>query len=174
MRNMRQRGSMAVAIALTAGLGLAVSGVAAQEEMQEEQPQEEELCRATLAPTSIVQQEEPLEIQVAFAEEIGTTTEVEPQENSGLEVIKVEKAVEIEKRAEAETEEEQAEEYEAAANVPAYDVLLRVNATAAESGEWELHFQGTDGECVGTIQVTPPVEVETPPQDEGSGEPPRL
>lgn len=178
MRSMMQQGPLAIALAVAAGLGLATTQAAAQEQEQPQQEKEETTCKAVLAPAAIVQQEQPIAMQVSFAEEIGTTTEVTAREESGLEVIKVEKAEEIEKAAKAEgeeTEEGEAAEYESAVEIPAYDVLLRLNAAEAVDGQWELRFVGTEGECVGQVQVTLPAEEgDVPPAEEGSGEqPPR-
>lgn len=174
MRNIAQQGSLAVALAVAAGLGLVTTQAAAQEQEEPQQEQEEITCRAILAPTDIVQQEGPVAIQVSFAEEIGTTTDVVAQNESGLEVIKVEKATEVERAKTEETGEGEAAEYESAAEIPAYDVLLRLNAAEAVDGQWELRFVGTEGECVGQVQVTLPAEEgDMPPAEDGSGEPPR-
>lgn len=165
MPKITQRIPAACALALAAAVGLGATGAAAQEEQEPLEQEEEITCRANIAPASLLSEEQPAILQVTFSEEIGTTTEVRPQEGSGLEVVKVEKPEEIEKVAETEEEEQ---EFEAAADVPAYDVQLHLNTAEAASGQWTLEFDGTMGKCVGIVDVAESVE---PPQEE-VGEPP--
>lgn len=170
MRKISQRLPAALSLALAGALGLTVTASAQEEAQPEQEQQEEEItCRATVAPASIVSQAEPVVVQVTFSEEIGTTKEVEPQTESGLEVIKVEKPEELEKVAEIETETEGEEGFEEAAQRPAYDVQVRLNAENAEHGQWTLAFEGTEGNCIGTLQIA---EMEQPEPPQEGGEPP--
>lgn len=166
MPKITQRIPAACAVALAAAFGLGVTGVAAQEEQPPlgEEQEEEITCQATIAPASLLSEEQPAILQVTFSEEIGTTTEVRPQEGSGIEVVRVEKPEEIEKVAEAEEEQE----FEAAVDVPAYDVQLHLNTANAAGGQWALEFEGTMGKCLGTVDVAESVE----PTEEEFGEPP--
>ena len=187
--------NLGLALALPAGLALAAGPAQAQEtetEYGEQERQEKQAetprCTVTFAPEMIQAKQPQVDLKAAFSEEIGTTTDVVLQQGSGLIVTKVAKPGELEMAADVAAAEadaaeeaaetggaEKAEKQKAEAIEPAadraeeFDVAVLLNAVAAEDGEWTATFQGTEGECAGTLVVKAQAE-EAP--EMGEPEPP--
>lgn len=174
------------AVAGLVALGLAGTGLVAQEQEPQEQQQEQELaeCKLHLEPGDIEAQKEPVEIQVAFEEKIGTTSDVEADAASGLKILKVERPVtEMAAEGEKAEPEEEEPEFEAAGEEPVpgrdvpgeiqYDLIVRLDASQAQAGNWELRFIGTEGSCRTQIEVeAAETEAETEVEQENPEEPP--
>jgi hypothetical protein len=85
-------------------------------------------CELTIRPAEVQRVPEPVPLQVALSEEIGTIEDVSVQERSRVGVEAVETPS------------------------PAA-VVVTIRTENAQEGEWTVTVTGTDGECSGTLTV---------------------
>lgn len=100
-------------------LALPLSIAQAQDAAEEEAA----TCEAYVYPESARSQSEPVEVHARLSADIGEVTDVEADEDSGLEIGDVET-----------TESD--------------SIVISVDTSAAQAGSWSLRFHGDQGVCI--------------------------
>lgn len=152
-----------------AALALAGAPLAAQEAAT---PDQQEACRLVLEPTSIQVQADAFNAEALLERDLGEELTASVAEESGLQVAivppEVEPAAEIsravaeeEAEAAAEAQENEAQENPelavagAAAEFAAKQIIsLKLDASAAQPGEYEIQVSSGDAQCSGKVTVT--------------------
>lgn len=147
----------------TAALALASAPLAAQEPATPDQP---EACRLVLEQTPIQVQADAFNVDVLLERELGYELTASVAEESGLQVAivppEVEPAAErigevAEREADAakEAQEQPADAAaEAAEEFAAKQIItLKLDASAAQPGEYDIQVSGDAGQCSGKVTV---------------------
>ncbi|MGH7539592.1 MAG: hypothetical protein ACRELC_01190 [Gemmatimonadota bacterium] len=124
-------GALALTFALPLGVGIAARnapGAGASGRAAPPRPQ----CTASLVPSEVAVYERPIPVFASLSEPIGSGVEASAPSESGI-------AVQSTEPGDTET-----------------SVVVVLDTSDANAGEWTLRFVGDGGECAGTITVREP------------------
>lgn len=132
--------------ALFLALPFAFAGSAGAQEA-EAQPEEVQVCTATLTPAAVTIGEAPVRISAALSQEIGYI-DFEAPEESGLTVVAPEDVPMEEMAAEEGTEEEAAPLAD-----EANTFVIWLDTQNAQAGSFDVVLTGENGTCTATLEI---------------------